>query len=84
MRRYQPNKGKYTAGGSYTSNGAYIVVNNLPYFERNLIENMILVMVLPGPKEPKDYAFEQMMEPLVNNLILLSNGEFWLILLICL
>ncbi|KAF8752758.1 hypothetical protein RHS01_07483 [Rhizoctonia solani] len=71
---YQANGGNYTAGGSYTSNGVYIVINNLPYFERNLFENTILAMVLPGPTEPKDYAFDQMMEPLIDNLISLSNG----------
>ncbi|QRW24938.1 Transposase family Tnp2 protein [Rhizoctonia solani] len=71
---YQANKGDYTAGGSYTSNRVYIVINNLPYFKRNLFENTILAMVLPGPTEPKDYAFDQMMEPLIDNLISLSNG----------
>ncbi|QRW24324.1 Transposase family Tnp2 protein [Rhizoctonia solani] len=71
---YQANGGNYTAGGSYTSNGVYIVINNLPYFEWNLFENTILAMVLPGPTEPKDYAFNQMMEPLIDNLISLSNG----------
>ncbi|KAF8756110.1 hypothetical protein RHS01_05000 [Rhizoctonia solani] len=71
---YQANGGNYTAGGSYTSNGVYIVINNLPYFERNLFKNTILAMVLPGPTEPKDYVFDQMMEPLIDNLISLSNG----------
>ncbi|CAE7227499.1 unnamed protein product [Rhizoctonia solani] len=71
---YQAHRGKFTAGGSYSVTGVYIVVNNLPFYLRHTIENMILVMVLPGPKEPKGYALAQMLEPLVNDLIALMNG----------
>ncbi|KAF8594306.1 hypothetical protein BDV93DRAFT_401515, partial [Ceratobasidium sp. AG-I] len=60
----------------YSVNGAYIVVNNLPFYMRTLIENMILAIVLPGPKEPKGYALDQMLEPLVDDLIALMNGMF--------
>ncbi|CUA74695.1 hypothetical protein RSOLAG22IIIB_05664 [Rhizoctonia solani] len=35
---------------------------------------MILALVLPGPHEPKGYAFDQMVEPLVNDLIKLARG----------
>lgn len=45
----------------------YLVVLNLPREERFKDENMILVGVIPGPKEPKIniYAF---LEPLVDDL----------------
>ncbi|KEP46026.1 transposase family Tnp2 protein, partial [Rhizoctonia solani 123E] len=59
---------------SYSANGVYVVINNLPFYLRNLIENMILVLVLPGPHEPKGYAFDQMIEPFVDDLIRLANG----------
>ncbi|KAG8724353.1 hypothetical protein FRC09_019802 [Ceratobasidium sp. 395] len=67
-------RGKFTAGGNYSVNGVYIVVNNLPFYLRTLIENMILAIVIPGPKEPKGYALDQMLEPLVDDLIRLANG----------
>ncbi|EUC67692.1 transposase family Tnp2 protein, partial [Rhizoctonia solani AG-3 Rhs1AP] len=70
---YQVFKGKFAAS-SYSANGVYIVINNLPFFLRNLIENTILVLVLPGPHEPKGYAFDQMFEPLVDDLIQLAEG----------
>ncbi|EUC60381.1 transposase family Tnp2 protein [Rhizoctonia solani AG-3 Rhs1AP] len=71
---YQVFKGKFAAAGSYSANGIYIVFNNLPFYLRNLTENIILVLVLPGPCEPKGYAFDQMVEPLVNDLIQLARG----------
>ncbi|KAG9124509.1 hypothetical protein FRC07_011347 [Ceratobasidium sp. 392] len=57
----------------YTSTGVYIVINNLPSHLRSLIENMILVAVLPGPKEPTAYEFDQMLEPLINDLMELER-----------
>ncbi|CAE7101351.1 unnamed protein product, partial [Rhizoctonia solani] len=69
---YQVFKGKFAAG-SYSANGLYIVVNNLPFYQRNLNENMIVTLVLPGPREPKRYAFDQMIEPLVDDLIRLAK-----------
>ncbi|QRV80141.1 Transposase family Tnp2 protein [Ceratobasidium sp. AG-Ba] len=54
--------------------GVYITANNLPFQLRMLIENMILAIVIPGPNEPKGYALDQILEPLVNDLIEMSNG----------
>ncbi|KAG8683364.1 hypothetical protein FRC08_014326 [Ceratobasidium sp. 394] len=68
------NQGKSTASGSYSVNGIYIVVNNLPFYLRMLVKNTTLAIVIPGPKEPKGYALDQMLEPLVNDLIMLANG----------
>ncbi|EUC53635.1 transposase family Tnp2 protein, partial [Rhizoctonia solani AG-3 Rhs1AP] len=70
---YRVFKGGFAAS-NYSANGVYIVVNNLPFFLRNLIENTILALVLPGPHEPKGYAFDQMHEPLVDDLIRLADG----------
>ncbi|KDN42383.1 hypothetical protein RSAG8_06874, partial [Rhizoctonia solani AG-8 WAC10335] len=67
-------KGKFAAASSYSATGVYVVVDNLPFYLRNLIENMILILVLPGPHEPKGYGFDQMLEPFVDDLIRLANG----------
>ncbi|QRW23960.1 Transposase family tnp2 [Rhizoctonia solani] len=66
--------GKFAAGGNYSVTGVYIIVNNLPFYLQHMIKNIILVIVMPGPKEPKGYALSQMLEPLVNDLIELMNG----------
>ncbi|KDN33338.1 hypothetical protein RSAG8_13574, partial [Rhizoctonia solani AG-8 WAC10335] len=71
---YQVFKGKFSAFSSYSANGVYVIINNLPFYLRNLIENMILILVLPGPHELKGYTFDQMIEPLVDDLIRLANG----------
>ena len=68
-------KGKYAITGLYSVSGAYVIVNNLPFHVRTLIENMILVITIPGPKEPKDYALDQILEPLVRDLQLLAQGK---------
>jgi hypothetical protein len=75
MRRFGAFKGKFAAGGSYSVNGVYIVINNLPFYQRGLIENMLLAMVIPGPHKPKGYAFEQMLKPLIDDLVALANGK---------
>jgi hypothetical protein len=55
-------------------NRVYIIINNLPYFLHTLIENMMLVIVIPGPNEPTAYEFNQIMEVLVDDLIMLEKG----------
>ena len=42
---------------------------------RFLRENICLAIVMPGPSEPTDYALEQMLEPLVNELLKLKQGK---------
>ncbi|QRV71999.1 Transposase family Tnp2 protein [Ceratobasidium sp. AG-Ba] len=74
MDGFQAFRGKFAASGNYSVNGVYIIVNNLPFQLRMLIKNMILAIVIPGPNEPKGYALDQILEPLVNDLIELSNG----------
>jgi hypothetical protein len=36
---------------------------------------MALSLVMPGPNEPSDYALEQIMEPLIEELLELQQGE---------
>ncbi|EUC53934.1 transposase family Tnp2 protein, partial [Rhizoctonia solani AG-3 Rhs1AP] len=62
--------------GKYSVNGVYIMINTLPFHLRIKPENMILVAVMPGPKEPSKYEFDQIMQPFINDLIELSQGMF--------
>ena len=61
--------------------GVYIVINNLPLQLRTRHENMILVMVMPGPKEPSSYEYNQMLQPLVEDLIALGKGTGLVVIL---
>ncbi|KAF8598152.1 hypothetical protein BDV93DRAFT_512771 [Ceratobasidium sp. AG-I] len=60
--------------GKYSVQGVYIVINNLPLQLRTHPENMILVTVMPGPKEPTSYEYNQMLQPMVDDLIALGKG----------
>ncbi|KAG8761968.1 hypothetical protein FRC11_011865 [Ceratobasidium sp. 423] len=55
MDGFRAFKGKFTSGSSYSVNGLYIVINNLPFHQRTLIENTVLAIAIPGSKEPKGY-----------------------------
>lgn len=61
--------------GNYSVGACYLIINNLPRHLRFLRENMCLVLVMPGPKEPNNFALDQMMEPLVEDLLRLQQGE---------
>jgi hypothetical protein len=37
---------------------------------------MILAMVMPGPKEPTAFEFNQMLEPMIDDLIALGEGKY--------
>ncbi|QRV85925.1 Transposase family tnp2 [Ceratobasidium sp. AG-Ba] len=63
-----------TKEGNYSVGACYLVLNNIPRHLRFLRENIALCIVYPGPKEPSDYALEQMLEPLVNDLLELKQG----------
>ncbi|CAE6450794.1 unnamed protein product, partial [Rhizoctonia solani] len=58
----------------YEVQGLYITINNLPSYLRTLIENMILVLVIPGPNQPTAYELDQILEPLVDDLLRLKQG----------
>jgi hypothetical protein len=61
--------------GKYSIQAVYVIINNLPLHLRTLHENMLLAIVMPGPREPTDYEFNQILEPLVDELIRLGRGE---------
>ena len=60
--------------GTYSLGAIYLIVNNLPRAERYKTENVILVGVMPGPKEPSTYEMNHYLQPLVNDLLRLFNG----------
>ncbi|KDN34320.1 hypothetical protein RSAG8_12585, partial [Rhizoctonia solani AG-8 WAC10335] len=62
------------SNGTYTTMGVYMAFNNLPFYLRTRIENMLLVLVIPGPNEPTSYEFDQIMEPLIDDLIGFAQG----------
>ena len=51
----------------YSIGAIYLVVQNLPRYERFKLKNIILVGLIPGPKEPY-------LDPLVNDLVKLYHG----------
>ncbi|QRV78265.1 Transposase family tnp2 [Ceratobasidium sp. AG-Ba] len=59
---------------NYSVGACYLALNNLPRHLRFLRENISLCIVMPGPKEPNDYALDQMLEPLVDELLQLKQG----------
>jgi hypothetical protein len=61
--------------GKYSVTGVYITINNLPAHLRTLPENMMLVIAMPGPGEPTHYEFDQIMQPLIDELIALEGGK---------
>ncbi|QRV94937.1 Transposase family tnp2 [Ceratobasidium sp. AG-Ba] len=62
--------------GCYSVGACYLAVNNLPRHLRFLRQNIALCIVMPGPKEPSHYALDQMLEPLVDELLQLKQGKW--------
>lgn len=60
--------------GTYSVGAIYLVVNNLPRSERYKTENVILVGVMPGPKEPHTYEMNHYLQPLVSDFLRFYNG----------
>ena len=58
---------------SYSVGVLYMVILNLPRQEHYKIENIILVSIIPGPKEPKENV-NSFLSPLVQELNDLWNG----------
>ncbi|EUC58792.1 transposase family Tnp2 protein [Rhizoctonia solani AG-3 Rhs1AP] len=63
-----------TREGNYSVGACYISLNNLPRHLRFLRENICLILVTPGPKEPNDYTLDQMLGPLIEELLELNQG----------
>ena len=60
---------------SYSVGVVYIVILNLPREVRYLPRNVIVVGVIPGPKEPKK-TINTILQPLVEDLLALWNGIY--------
>lgn len=58
---------------TYSAGVIYLCIQNLPRTERYLAENIILIGVIPGPKEPEK-KINSFLEPLVRELQLLWKG----------
>ena len=56
----------------YSAGAIYFVIQNLPRTERYKLENVILVGLIPGPREPKIMNFY--LRPLVKDLNKLYHG----------
>ncbi|QRV78718.1 Transposase family Tnp2 protein [Ceratobasidium sp. AG-Ba] len=63
-----------TKEGNYSVGACYLAINNLPRHMRFLRENISLCLLMPGPNEPNAYALDQMLGPLIDELIELKQG----------
>jgi hypothetical protein len=61
--------------GNYSVGACYLTINNLPRHMRFLRENIALCLIMPGPNEPSDYVLDQMIGPLVDELLQLKQGK---------
>ena len=57
----------------YACGAVYLGILNLPPFERYFADNIILLGVIPGPKEP-ELTVNTFLEPLVDQLLQHWNG----------
>ena len=57
----------------YPVGAIYLVIQNLPRYERFKLTNIVLVGQIPGPKEPSK-AINTYLEPFINDLIKLYQG----------
>lgn len=64
--------GNRTAGKSASVGGIYMVCMNLPVGLRYRVENVYLVGIIPGPKEPSLHQMNHLLRPLVDDLLV-----FW-------
>ena len=64
---------KYT---TYSIGAMYLVIMNLPRSERFKIENIIVVGIIDGPREPKLNQLDQYIAPLVSDMQDLWEGVF--------
>ena len=58
----------------YSVGAVYLVIQNLPRYERFKLTNIVLVGLIPGPKEPSKIINTYYLEPLINDLIKLYQG----------
>ena len=59
---------------SYSVGAIYVVILNLPRAERFKEENVLLLGLMPGPKEPK-LNLNTYLRPIVDYLLSLADGK---------
>ena len=60
--------------GTYSVGAIYVTINNLPRAERYKTENVLLVGIMPGPKEPSTFQINNYLQPMVDELLELYAG----------
>lgn len=70
--------GNRIAGKSVSVGPIYLVCLNLPPDLRYRVENICLVGVIPGPREPQTDQMNHLLRPLVNTLLEAWNDGFYL------
>ncbi|OAD66185.1 hypothetical protein PHYBLDRAFT_160680, partial [Phycomyces blakesleeanus NRRL 1555(-)] len=59
---------------THSSGAIYLSINNLPQSERLKSENVILVGMMPGPKEASTDSMNHYLKPLVDKLLEIYIG----------
>lgn len=67
---------KSLSGGSYSTGVLWVSIDNLPRAIRFLRENTFLILVIPGPHEPTTDQLNGLMEPFVQELRDLEEGNY--------
>ena len=57
----------------YSAGAIYLAIQNLPRTDRYLMENVLLVGMIPGPKEPEK-DINTFLKPLIDDLMILHKG----------
>lgn len=70
--------GNREAKKKWSVGAIYLVCMNLPLATRYLIENVCLVGIIPGPKEPRLNQVNHFLAPLTNDLKTLWNPGVWI------
>ncbi|KAL1925866.1 hypothetical protein VTP01DRAFT_7277 [Rhizomucor pusillus] len=65
---------QFSTGRIHSVGAIYLTINNLPRSERYKPENVILVGIMPGPKEPSRQQINHYLRPLVDELEKLYTG----------
>lgn len=65
----------FDTGRLHSVGGIYLVINNLPRVDRFKPENAVLVGIIPGPKEPSNHQINHYLQPMVDELNMLYQGQ---------
>jgi len=65
-------------GKSWSVGAIYLTILNLPAHLRHRPENMILVGIIPGPSKPRGEAIQNLIKPLIDELVVLWSDGVWI------